>query len=276
MSIMEGGTRTRGRQVTGTPDQPLVSIVTVVFNGAATLERTLKSVREQDHPHIEHIVVDGGSTDGTVDLLRAHDTDLAYWSSTPDKGIYDGMNKGLSLCRGEWVGLINADDWYEPGIISRMMHEAQGRDAVNILHGDIWIHYPNGTRRKKRARNSSFLLRYWEMVLNHPSFFVRNRYYASHRFDPSFRVSGDHLWTLRAHLEDPAQFHYVPVPVANFSAGGASMSVPLGKVLREGARVSRAAGMGPGGVLMGHLVRTALHVPQYLKLLANQYLSSGK
>lgn len=276
MNELEGGRRTKGQLATGSPGRPLVSIVTVVFNGAATLERTLRSVREQDHPHIEHIVVDGGSTDGTVDLLKAHDNDLAYWVSAPDKGIYDGMNKGLALCRGEWVGLINADDWYEPGVVSRLMREAEGRDRVNILHGDIWIHYPNGVRRIKRARNSSFLLKYWEMVLNHPSFFVRRSYYQAHPFDPTFRVSGDHLWTLKAFLEDPAQFHYVPVPVANFSAGGASMTVPLRRALSEGARVARAAGMGPGGVLMGHLVRTALHLPQYLKLLANQYLSRSR
>lgn len=268
----EGGQRLKGVLADGGPGQPLVSIITAVFNGAATLERTIRSVREQDHPHIEHIIVDGGSTDGTVEILRAHDDHLAYWVSGPDAGIYDAMNKGILLSRGEWVGLINADDWYEPGVITRMINEAGSHPGVNILHGDIWIHYANGARKIKRAKDSPFLLKYWEMVLNHPSFLVRRSYYHDHPFDPKVRVGGDHLWTLKAYMEDPGQFHRVSFPVANFSAGGASMRLSLKRTLEEGTAVSRAAGMGRAGVLLGQVVRSVLYVPQYLKLLANRML----
>ena len=273
---LEGGLRVRGVHPVAVPGKPLVSIVTVVYNGAATLERTIQSVLAQDHPSIEYIIVDGGSKDGTLDIVRRYEDRIAYWISAKDKGIYDAMNKGVALCTGEWVGMINADDWYVEGAVSLAMRAVAGAATVNIVHGDIWIHYPNGSQRIKRAKRSGFLLRYWEMVLNHPSFFVRRGYYAGHSFDPTLRVSGDHQWTLRAWLEDPAQFLYIAGPIAHFTAGGASMSIPLGKALAEGARVGRSVGMGTFGVLMGHVVRTALHVPQYLKLLANQYLGRNQ
>ena len=269
--VLEGGRRLRG-VVPDTGGRPLVSIVTVVFNGASTLERTLLSVQGQTHPAIEHIVVDGGSTDGTLDLLRRHDDRLAYWVSARDRGIYAAMNKGVALCTGEWVGLINADDWYEPDAVARVLAAVEGRPGVNIVHGDILMHYPGDVTRVKRARLSGFLLRHWEMVLNHPSFFVRRAYYEGRPFDPVLRVSGDHQWTLRAWIEDPGQFLHLPHVLAHFTAGGASMTIPLRKVLREGWVVSRSVGMGPMGVLTGQLVRAALYLPQLLKLRLNQYL----
>lgn len=266
----EGGARTRGIAPAHGAG-PLVSIVTVVYNGAATLERTILSVLEQDHPAIEYIIVDGGSTDGTLDIIRRYEDRLAYWTSAKDKGIYDAMNKGVALCTGEWTALINADDWYEQGAVRRVMEAVAGRPEVNIVHGDIRMHYATGAERVKRARVSGFLLKHWEMVLNHPSFFVRRSYYQGRPFDAAFRVSGDHQWTLRAWMEDPSQFLYLPEVLAHFTAGGASMTIPLRKVLREGRAVSRSVGMGGVGVLTGQLVRAGLYVPQYIKLMINQY-----
>lgn len=276
---LQGGRRTRGEHRSGTPERPLVSIVTVVYNGVATLERTIRSVLDQTYDNIEYIIVDGGSTDGTLDLLRRHEDRLDLWQSAKDKGIYDAMNKGVALCTGEWVALINADDWYEPDTVARVVAAVQGRNTVNIAHGDIWIHYPNGHRKQKKAKQNGFLLKYWEMVLNHPSFFVRRSYYQGRPFDATLRVSGDHKWTLAAWMQDPDQFLYLPTPLANFSAGGASMTIPLKRVLSEGKRVSHDLGLGTIGTFIGQATRTALYVPQFLKLQFNQFVApliSGK
>jgi glycosyltransferase involved in cell wall biosynthesis len=270
LNEVRGGKRTRGEVPA---EKPLVSIVTVVWNGAATLERTIQSVLAQKGPEVEYLVVDGGSTDGTLDLLRRYDDRIDLWVSAKDKGIYDAMNKGIALCNGEWVGLINADDWYEPDAIQQVLAAVKHTPEVNVVHGDIWIHYPNGTKKRKRARNSGFLLKYWEMVLNHPSFFVRRNFYQGRAFDPALRVSGDHHWTLRAWMEDHRQFRYLPIIIANFSAGGASMTNPLKKVLREGDKVSRDLGLGPVERLVGAMVKTALYVPQWAKLQFNQFVS---
>lgn len=272
-NALRGGLREKGIGPAGDAGLPLVSIVTVVYNGAATLERTIESVLGQSYPAIEYIIVDGGSSDGTLELIRRYEDRLALWVSEKDKGIYDAMNKGVALCSGEWVALINADDWYEPDAVARVMAAVQGRPDINIVHGDIWIHYPNGHKKIKHAKRSGFLLKYWEMVLNHPSFFVRRGYYQGRPFDAALRVSGDHKWTLAAWMESPRQFLYLPEPLANFTAGGASMRVPLKKVLSEGRRVSRDLGLGAWGTFIGQLVRAALHLPQYLKLLFNQHAS---
>ena len=269
---MEGGTRTLGKGPVGTAEAPLVSIVTVVYNGEAFLERTIKSVLAQNWPNIEYVIVDGGSTDGTLEIIKKYQDRIAYWNSAKDKGIYDAMNKGISLCTGEWVGLINADDWYEEDTVARVMREALSHPEVNIVHGDIWLHYPNGERGLKKAKVNGFLLKYWEMVLNHPSFFVRRSYYAGRPFDDKLRISADHKWTYEAFRESAAQFIYIPEPLANFTVGGASMSVPLFKVIKEGKRVSQDFGMGTFQTLIGTAVRAGMYPLQHMKLRYNQYV----
>ena len=266
--MTEGGQRTRGQAA-----EAHVSIVTVVYNGAATIERTIQSVLNQVYPGIEYIIVDGGSTDGTLDIIRKYDDELSYWVSRMDQGIYDAMNKGIALCTGEWVGLINADDAYAEGAVSMAMAAAQGRSDVNIVHGDILVCYPNGHEKVKHAKRSFFLLKYWEMVLNHPSFFVRRSYYQGRPFDPSFRVSGDHHWTLRAWRENPHQFLYLPKVLAKFTAGGASMTASLGRSLRESDRMGGSLGFSLWERWMARLVRIALYLPGMAKLWFNQMVA---
>lgn len=272
-STLEGGARTRGKRFESSPEAPVLSIVTVVYNGASTLRRTIDSVLGQGYANIEYVVVDGGSTDGTVDLLREYDEHLAYWVSARDKGIYDAMNKGIDLCTGDWVAMINADDWYEPDTLKHVVRAIQEHPKANVFHGDIWMRYPNGERSLKRARVSGFLLKYWEMVLNHPSFFVRRSFYQGRPFDDRLRVSADHKWTYEAFRDVPETFVYLPRPMANFSVGGASMSVPLKRVLAEGKQVSRDLGMNGFETFVGLAIRAMLYPVQHLKLRYNQHLA---
>lgn len=248
-----------------------VSIVTVVYNGAATLERTIRSVLEQDHPFIEYIIMDGGSTDGTVDIIRRYADRLGHWESAPDKGIYDAMNKGIARCTGDLVGLINADDWYEPGVIGRVVRESLMHPHVPIFHGDINLVFPDGQRKLKRAKRSAFLLKYWELVFNHPSYFVRREFYEDHPYSLDFPVNSDHHWTLKAYYEDPANFHYIPEPIANFSIGGASTVIPLKKGLAERRRMARSLGLGTFETLLCQVVKAVLYIPQHLKLRYNEW-----
>lgn len=265
-----GGRRTHGHSP-AEGQGPLVSIVTVVYNGADTLERTIQSVLTQRNARIEYIVVDGGSADGTLDILRRYGDRIDFWTSARDKGIYDAMNKGIALCTGDWVGMINADDWYPDDAVAHAMSAV--KKNTNIVHGDILIHYPNGTSKVKHAKRSGFLLKYWEMVLNHPSFFVRRSYYADHPFNATLRVGGDHHWTLRAWLEDPGMFSYIPTVLAHFSVGGASATIPLGRALREGDAVSHDLNLGAGHRLLSRIVKIALHLPAQAKLWFNQFVA---
>ena len=271
-----GGNRGRGVVRRSEPGKPLISIVTVVWNGVETLERTIKSVLGQGYDNIEYILVDGASNDGTLDLIRSYEGQVDYWVSEEDGGIYDAMNKGIGLCTGEFIALINADDWYMPSAVQCIVDQILQYPTKKVFHGDIWIHYPNGQKKIKKARTSRFLLKYWEMVMNHPSFFVHRSLYDARLFDTELRVSSDHKWTLTTFLERSNDFHYVGLPIANFSAGGASMTIPLRKVLQEGKQVAKDLGFGPIETLIGQLVKVALYVPQYGKLLFNQYVGGAR
>src|SRR5688572_27072372 len=113
---------------------PLVSIVTIVYNGAQHLEQTILSVLEQNYSNIEYFIVDGGSTDGSVDIIRKYESSLAGWISEPDKGIGDAFNKGIDRTSGSIIGLINADDWYEKDCVSKVVAEMSNHDVV---YGDV-------------------------------------------------------------------------------------------------------------------------------------------
>ncbi len=119
-------------------NRPKVSIITVVYNGIAHLEQTIQSVLNQTYDNVEYIIIDGGSTDGTVELIKKYEESIAYWVSESDGGIYDAMNKGISNATGEIVGLINADDWYETGTIEKVVETFQNSE-VDVVHGSMEI-----------------------------------------------------------------------------------------------------------------------------------------
>src|SRR5688572_26809863 len=110
------------------PTSPKVSIITAVYNGDLYLEQTIQSVLAQTYANIEYIVIDGGSKDGTVAILKKYASKLAYWVSEPDKGIYDAWNKGVQAATGEWIAFLGADDLLFPDTISLYVQELQGKD----------------------------------------------------------------------------------------------------------------------------------------------------
>jgi glycosyltransferase involved in cell wall biosynthesis len=109
-SKTEGGLRTRGLFKSSSSDKPLISVITVVFNGAQYLENTIRSVVGQVYANVEYIIIDGGSTDGSLEIIRNYSEQIDYWVSEPDRGIYDAMNKGLDAASGEWINFMNAGD----------------------------------------------------------------------------------------------------------------------------------------------------------------------
>ncbi len=106
----KGGLRTKGYFKQNTEDKPLISIITVVFNGEQYLEQTIKSVIEQSYDNVEYIIIDGGSKDGTLDIIRRYQGAIDYWVSEPDEGIYDAMNKGVDCAQGSWIFFLGSDD----------------------------------------------------------------------------------------------------------------------------------------------------------------------
>lgn len=195
---------------------PAVSIVTIVRNGAGTLPRAMASVLAQDFPGIEYVIVDGGSTDGTLDVLRSSRERIDLWSSEPDRGISDAFNKGIALSRGEIVGLLNSDDWYEPEAVRAVVeHMRQG--AADIACGAL--QYWDGEHRTYLASSDPALLERG-MTIGHPTVFVRRECYQRlGLFRLDFRLAMDYEWLLRAKSAG-ARFIVLDQCLANMRGGG--------------------------------------------------------
>ena len=129
-----------------------ISVITVCYNSIATLQDTLESILRQTYPDMESIVVDGASKDGTVELIEKYSHQFSgrmKWLSEPDKGIYDAMNKGISMATGDIIGFLNADDYYQDGGVLETIAEAFARHGADAVHGNL--HYINGAREIVRT-----------------------------------------------------------------------------------------------------------------------------
>ncbi len=199
------------------PEMPLVTIVTPVLNGARFLAETLESVRGQDYPRVEHVVVDGGSRDGTLDLLR-HAPGVV-WVSGPDRGMYDAVGRGFGLAHGEILAYQNADDRYlVPGAISTAARHLQEHPDVDVVYGDFRYIDEAGRVLPRRARARDFdpgALRRHNFIPPHAAFVRRRVVEEGHRPDPSLRYAGDWDWFLGM-ARAGKRFEHLPVVLAEF------------------------------------------------------------
>jgi GT2 family glycosyltransferase len=193
------------------PDLPAITVVTPCLNAAATLPEALASVRAQGYPHVEHVVVDGGSTDRTLDILRA--ADGVRWISEPDRGLSHAMNKGIAMAQGEVIGWLNADDRYRPGALEAV-GQALARDPDALwLTGRCRIIDGHGReiRRWVTAYKNAFLRRYslplylTQNFISAPATFLRREAFeTAGLFDERYRISMDYDLYLRlARRADP-------------------------------------------------------------------------
>lgn len=191
--------------------QPLVSIIVAVFNGVNTLQECIDSVIRQSYGNKELIIIDGGSNDGTVNLLKANDAGITYWLSEPDKGVYNAWNKGLSHAKGEWICFLGADDyfWDDQSLVRMMaiLHEispnvrlayaqvmlvdAEGREIYSV--GKSW------EKTKQHFKRGVCLAH--QGVMHRRGLFEQNG-----KFDDSFRIAGDYELMLRELVAAEAVF----------------------------------------------------------------------
>jgi glycosyltransferase involved in cell wall biosynthesis len=214
-----GGLRSRGAMKHDTPDMPLVSVITVVRNGAAHLRETIESVIGQSWPNTEFIIIDGASTDGTLDIIRSYDQNIDYWVSEPDNGIFDAMNKGITLAQGALIGLLNADDWYEPGALETAATAYRGEKKQGIYFGDKYlVHVDLGLKYEFRGS-----LEFWRgMTICHQAMFVhREAYERLGYYDQAYRLAADFDFFVRAILSG-IPFIRLDRFVVNFRDDGAS------------------------------------------------------
>ena len=203
-----------------------ISIITVSFNSAETIEGTLSSVYSQDHSNIEHIVIDGGSSDETIKILERNKYSISKWVSEPDKGIYAAMNKGIALSSGDIIGILNSDDTYaHTGIISEV-NDIFEQDAVDSLYGNLVYVDPADTSR---------VIRYWKAgtysegafrrgwMPPHPTFFVKKSCYEQFGYyNTSFVSAADYELMLRFLHKYKISVAYLPITLVRMRAGGTS------------------------------------------------------
>ena len=193
----EGGLRRHGIYRRSDPEYPLVSVITVCFNAADTLAETIASVRAQTYPNIEYIIIDGASTDGTLDVIRRHQRRIDYYVLEPDDGLYDAMNRGLALAHGAYVMILNADDAYDPELIELLLRGqvASGADVVGAM---VAAHDVEGRYMRPYGRLPYDLTLYHWMTLRLETLLVPTAVYdAIGPFDLRYPVIADTDFGLR-------------------------------------------------------------------------------
>lgn len=221
------------------------SVVTVSFNSGSTIGETLASVAAQDHGDYEHIVVDGASTDDTMAVVGAHAHGRLNAVSEPDRGIYDAMNKGLSLASGDYVLFLNSDDFFaRPDALSLAAARLAETDA-DCLFADTAFVKADGVTPGNRIYSARRFRKWWiriGIMPPHPSMFVRRQLLLKlGGFDTSFRISADFDLIARALLKEGGSWALMPVVITKFRIGGLSTS-GLATNLKLGREMARSLG----------------------------------
>lgn len=196
-----------------------VSIITVCYNSSKTIRKTFDSVLHQTYGDIEYLVIDGASTDGTIEIIKEYEMlfqGRMKWISEKDNGIYDAMNKGIKLAEGELIGIINSDDYYEPNAVEVMVN-AMTKDKYQILYGAMRT-WKDGEEESISISSHKFLK---ERMINHPSCFVTKAVYDDFAcYDTQYRSVADYDFMLRMNEKSEIIFKPVYSIIANFTLGG--------------------------------------------------------
>lgn len=241
----------------------LVTIITVVFNGVEFLEKTIKSVISQTY--VEYIIIDGGSTDGTVDVIKKYEDKITHWVSEPDKGIYDAMNKGIDLASGKWINFMNAGDRFHSNKIIHEIFNGQTHD-VDIVYGDVEFDQ-DGSLKVQKAKNIKALWR--GMTFCHQSAFISIQYHKKHKYSLQYSIAGDFNFFYGA-LKHKARFKYIEIIVAVFSDGGVSSVIGAGAG-RQNLRIVNSYGYN----VKYNLYYFALFSYQIVKRMLNIFRFNG-
>jgi glycosyltransferase involved in cell wall biosynthesis len=203
-----------------------ISIITVCRNAAATLEEAIHSVAGQDYPNREHIVVDGGSTDGTLAILERNKHSIARYVSEPDGGIYFAMNKGIAMASGDVIGFLNADDCYaHTGVLSRIAAQFATPEVEACYADLVYVdqHDPTRVVRYWKSRDYVDGLFDWGWMPAHPTFYARRDVYSRYGgYDTQYRLQSDFELTLRMLAVHHIRAVYVPETWVRMRTGGAT------------------------------------------------------
>ena len=214
-----------------------ISIITVCLNASSTIAECLDSVESQSAHVLEHIIVDGGSTDGTLEILQARNNNFTQILTGPDAGISSAFNKGIMRSSGDWIGILNADDWYEPDALKCINERIETLVDDTILHGRLRCWDQSGKVEIKVSGPATYdpvrdFLPEENMPGLHPTCFVPRQMYLQHGlFCESFQIAMDYEFLYRCYKKG-MKFQFIPQVITNMRAGGHS-SMNHGRIARE-------------------------------------------
>lgn len=203
-----------------------ISVVTVCYNSETTIRDTLASVAAQDWADVEHIVIDGGSTDNTLAIVRTFEHDRMRIVSEPDKGFYDAMNKGLRLASGGAIGFLNSDDFFCRGDAIRLLAERLQETGADAVVANVAVVRPGDPAKVSRyysvGNYRRWMMRFGHMP-PHPTLYIRRDMFDRiGEFDDSYAIAGDFDLIVRLLLIEKARLAKLPITLVGFRAGGAS------------------------------------------------------
>lgn len=196
---------------------PLISVVTICYNAKNDLEKTILSVLSQTYQDIEYIIIDGGSTDGTVDIIHKYSERLFYWISEPDKGIYDAMNKGMDRATGSWINFMNAGDTFCDNEVIKNIFGYNDLSDYSVIYGDCYVSKLNQLQYLKA---SSMKKVHVQMPFCHQSSFIRK---IRLRFSIDLKIAADYQMIYEYYrMNGISSFLYISKPISVFDATGIS------------------------------------------------------
>lgn len=222
-------------------DEVLFSIITVCYNSEKTIADTIESVLNQTYDNYEYIIVDGKSTDRTLAIIRSYEKEFngrLRVISEPDKGIYDAMNKGIRMAKGDVIGIINSDDWYEKDTLS-MVRECYKAYPYTIYYGIMrTVDHENGKEIRCTIYNPEYIS---DAMINHPSTFVHRKVYEQYgMFDCEYKMSADYDFMIKMVRNPEVQFVSIYKILSNFRNNGVSSGIDA---TMEDMKIKRKYGM---------------------------------
>ena len=211
-----------------------ITVITVCLNSAETIEKTVKSVAAQECSELEYIVVDGGSTDGTLDILKNYKSAIDILVSESDQGIFDAMNKGIGLSTGDIIAFLNSDDWYEKDAL-KIVEEAFDDKSCDCVCCDNYVVRRCGDTVYYNGTQEPIHNVYFRMIYFHSAIFCKRQFFKKKgNFDLKYKIAADYEWFLRV-IKQGAKVHTIHKPVFTFSYGGISSvnDIECGKEARE-------------------------------------------
>lgn len=205
---------------------PIVSVVTVVFNNHNTIADTIDSILNQSYQKIEYIIIDGGSTDGTIDIINSYGNRISKFISEPDDGMYDALNKGIQLASGEIIGLLNSDDFFCDNFVIEKIVKSFSENEIESVFGDVQYVDPDNINKVVRYYSSKFF-RISKFRLGfmpaHPSFYAKRDLFSKYGlYKKNYKIAADFELVMRFLLINRVSFKYIEMPFVSMRTGGIS------------------------------------------------------